>query len=312
ACQVECPTGALDVGEHVRIRENCSACGSCLDLRGEACLAARSLASGAGGASVNDIAQSGSLKEYRRFGMRKAWLAEFLRCPEDWASHNRLGPDQSEAMMMWLRDAELATGNRKSFTVTELGRRLLRRGSEDLVTWAVIWTNLARNSTIVKWYATAVRWGAVMTKAELVARIGETYPRSEKSRRNSMTALLGLLTQTPLGSQLGLGEPTLPDRRTRGTVYKKGWQTPDPTAVLYALYRYAEKTGRYELTVHELYEDADEGPYALFGISQDTLKAILRGLSLRNEGLVRVSIVRDLDNVFLDSTRKSVEVLLLV
>lgn len=127
-----------------------------------------------------------------------------------------------------------------------------------------------------------------------------------------MTALFGLLTKTPLGYELGLGEHTEPGKRTEDALYKKGWQEPDPVAILYALYRYAERTQRYELTVHELYEGVDEGPYTLFGVSQDILEGILKGLSSRGDGLVRVNIVRDLDNIYLDNTRNAIEVLDLV
>ena len=148
-----------------------------------------------------------------------------------------------------------------------------------------------------------------MTKAEWVAKIGETYPQSESTRKNAMTALFGLLTKTPLGNELGLGEETEPGKPTGGALYKKGWHEPEPVAILYSLYRYAEKTGRYELTVQELYEGAEEGPYTLFGVSQDKLKGILKGLSARSDGLIRANIVRDLDNIFLDHTRKAIEVL---
>lgn len=311
ACQAECPTGALDIHNHVRIGDSCVACGACLDLHGEACLTAKSLATSEGGPSMSSN-QKRKLHTYEHFGIRKEWLADFCAYPTGWVRRNNLGNRQFDAMVMWLKHAELITGSKKSFSITELGEKLARRGADDLVTWAVIWTNLVRNSTPVQWYVTAVPWGAIMTKAEWVAKIGEMYPQSESTRKNAMTALFGLLTKTPLGNGLGLGEETEPGKGTGGALYKKGWQEPEPVAILYALYRYAEKTGRYELTVHELYEGADEGPYALFGVSQDTLKGILKGLSSRGDGLIRVNIVRDLDNIFLDNTRKAVEVLDLV
>lgn len=311
ACQVECPTGALDTRGQVRVGDNCTACGSCLNLHGEACVAAKSLATSAGGISMNDI-QKQSLPSYQTFGMRKAWLAEFLRSPQDWVGRNGLGNRQFDAMVTWLKHAELVTGNKKSLLITELGEKLARRVADDLLTWAVIWTNLVRNSAPVRWYATAVPWGAIMTKPDLVAKIGEQYPHSERGRKNAVDALFELLTKTPLGNELGLGEETEPHKRAGGAVYKKGWNEPEPIAVLYALYRYAEKTGRYELTVHELYEGVEEGPYTLFGVRQDTLKGILQGLSARGDGFIRTNIVRDLDNIFLDHTRKPVEVLDLV
>lgn len=310
-CQVECPTGALDTRAQVRIGDNCIACGLCLDLHGEACLTAKSLAISEGGSSMNSN-QKKTLHTYQHFGMEKEWLADFFFFPKGWVSRNSLGNRQFDAMVMWLKHAELIMGSKKSPVITDLGKKLAQRGADDLVTWAVIWTNLVRNSAPVRWYATAVPWGATMTKAEWVAKIGETYPQSESTRKNAMTALFGLLTKTPLGNGLGLGEEIEPSKRIGGALYKKGWHEPEPVAVLYSLYRYAEKTGRYELTVKELYEGANEGPYTVFGVNQDTLKGILKGLSARGDGLIRANIVRDLDNIFLDHTRKAIEVLDLV
>ncbi|RJX19217.1 MAG: phosphoadenosine phosphosulfate reductase [Ammonifex sp.] len=311
ACQVECPTGALDTHGRVRIRDNCVACGLCLSLRGEACLTAKSLVTSEGGLKMSN-SENKTLHAYEHFGMRKEWLTDFFLSLKDWVSRNSLGSRQFDAMAMWLKHAELTTGNLKSVVITDIGKKLAQLGIDSVITWAVIWTNLVRNSTPVQWYVTAVPWGATMTKAEWVAKIGESYPQSESTRKNAMTALFGLLTKTPLGNELGLGVESAPGKRTGGALYKKGWQKPEPVAILYSLYRYAEKTGRYDLTVHELYEGADEGPYTLFGVSQDTLKGILKGLSARGDGLIRTSIVRDLDNIFLDNTRKTIEVLDLV
>ena len=107
---------------------------------------------------------------------------------------------------------------------------------------------------------------------------------------------------------MGLGE--VEEKGRKRQIIKKGWENPVPDAVLYSLYRYAEKTGRYELTVRELYhEGIEEGPYALFGVDKEKLKAILRGLASRGDGFIKVDLVRDLDNIFLDRNRRSLEVL---
>ncbi|NLI12634.1 MAG: phosphoadenosine phosphosulfate reductase, partial [Peptococcaceae bacterium] len=92
-------------------------------------------------------------------------------------------------------------------------------------------------------------------------------------------------------------------------LYKRGWAEPHPVAVLYSLYRYAERVGRYELTVGELYGQAPEGPYTLFGIDREKLKLILQGWSSRGTGWIKTDLVRDLDNIFLDRSRLACEVL---
>lgn len=312
ACEAECPVGALITCEQVHIGDECQACGRCLDLHGEPCLTAKSLAPSEGVSVVkSDGSQHVRLHEYRTFGMRKSWLNDFFYSLYNWGSQNNLGPDQFDAMLQWLKHAELVESgsNKRSLTITYLGKKLTLWGVNNMLTWAVVWTNLARNSTLIKWYLTAVPWGVTMTKAECVTKMGEYYSQGERMRKNATSALFGLLTKTPLGNELGLGVDVNPGKRMGSALYKKGWLTPDPLAVLYSLYRYAEKTSRYEFTVHELYEGADEGPYLLFGISQDTLVGILKGLSASCNGLIRVSIVRDLDNIFLDGNYKPIEVL---
>ena len=192
--------------------------------------------------------------------------------------------------------------------ITNLTKTLAKIGVDSFLTWAVIWTNLARNSTLVQWYVANVPWGSTMQKTELVALVGKTYKLSERSRQNAISALYQLLNETPLGSGLGIGEQIKPRKRDVG-LYKAGWEDINPIAILYSLYRYAEKTERYELTLSELYEGATEGPYALFGVPKKMLGGVLKGLSAQNSNFVRVDIVRDLDNVFLNNTLKAIEVL---
>jgi len=311
ACQVECPTGALQIHGEVRIGDGCLSCGMCLDMRGRACLAAESLKTSEGGVALQGRDKR-TLHSYQHFGMERDWLAEFFSSPGEWASRNTLGTCQFDAMLMWLRHAELIEGHRKSLMTTDLVNRLIERGVDDLTTWAVIWTNLARNSSPVSWYVTAIPWGTVISQDELVLRMGEYFPQSESTRRNAVKALHGLLTKTPLATGLGLAEQLSSEKATKGVFLKKGWKEPSPVSVLYSLYRYAEKTGRYELTVSQLYEKADEGPYVVFGTERETLAAILRGLSVTKADLIRTDIVRDLDNIFLDRNRKAIEVLDLV
>ena len=139
--------------------------------------------------------------------------------------------------------------------------------------------------------------------------MGETFSQSVRSRENAIKALINLFQESPLGTSMGLGE-IFGERGKKKQIYKKGWENPISEAILYSLYRYAEKTGRYELTLGELYQEGiGEGPYVLFGIDKEKLKAILRGLASRGDGFIKVDLVWDLDNIFLDKNKKSVEVL---
>ncbi|MDK2889133.1 MAG: phosphoadenosine phosphosulfate reductase, partial [Thermoanaerobacter sp.] len=296
-CVVECPTGALQVNGTVKIAEDrCIHCAACLTFVEKGCLAAKSLTISKGGAGLK------GLNRYQQFGMRKAWLDDYFRDPENWWHKNSLGNRQFEAMRVWLREAEIVADNK----ITLLGEKLREWGTDNPLTWAVIWTNLARNSTLVGWYLYHVPWGSSFAKDELINLLDESL--AHRSRKNAITALVGLLRDTPLGRELGLGEVQTKGRQT-AAITKRGWEQAPAVAVLYSLYRYGERTGRHGLTLSELLNGAPEGPHTLFGISREYLTGLLKGISSRWERWLSVELVKDLDNIYLDKSRSSVEVL---
>ncbi|WP_027356609.1 phosphoadenosine phosphosulfate reductase domain-containing protein [Desulfofundulus thermocisternus] len=296
SCEVECPTGALQINDTVKIAEDhCIHCAACLTFVEKGCLAAKSLAISRGGTGLK------GLNRYQTFGMRKAWLEEYFRDPEKWWYENSLGNRQFEAMRVWLREAEIVTGTR----ITLLGERLREWGTENPLTWAVIWTNLARNSILVDWYLHNVPWDSSYLKEELVELLDENL--AKRSRENAITTLVGLLRDTPLGGELGLGIVQTKGKLT--TITKRGWESVPALAVLYSLYRYAERVGRHGFSLSELLNGAPEGPHALFGLSRDRLAGMLRAISSRWERWLSVELVRDLDNIYLDQSRSSIEVL---
>ncbi|NLJ56151.1 MAG: hypothetical protein GX334_03755, partial [Firmicutes bacterium] len=310
ACQVECPVGALNINGMLKVGAACTAFGACLDLKGAPCLAAKSLMTTERGSNMPSK-QSKSLPSYQTFGLRKTWLLDFFRLQGEWISNNNLGSRQLDSMIMWLRHAELTTGGRKSFTTTKLCNQLGKYVDNTPLIWSVIWTNLAQNSALVEWYVNNVPWGTTMPKTGFIELLEKKYKLSQRSRTNAITALFQLLAETPLGNELGLGFELTPGKRNT-KLHKIGWQNPDPLSILYSLYRYAEKTDRYELTTRELYEGAVGGPYVLFGIERGVLKKVLQGLSIHCSNFIRAETVRDLDNIFLNNMCRAYEVLNLV
>ncbi|HED00227.1 MAG TPA: phosphoadenosine phosphosulfate reductase [Proteobacteria bacterium] len=297
ACEVECPTGALSVnGQGVAIdQERCSHCFRCLSFDEKGCLAAKSLWVTKGEKSVRGI------NRYQHFGMRRKWLEEFFAAPHEWWENNSLGNRQFEAMKVWLKECGIIQNKR----LTPLGERLKALGVESLLTWQVIWANLAMRSELVGWYLENVAWGEGCTKRELVDLIPDTL--SKATRENAIKALVGILRDTPLG-EMGLGLVVRRDSRTVA-VEKKGLEKVDQLAVLYSLYAYAEGNERYGLTLEELYHEPRLGPYRLYGLQRDVLRQILRGLSSSLPQLISVEMVMDLDNIHLRQNRSSQDVL---
>ena len=139
---------------------------------------------------------------------------------------------------------------------------------------------------------------------------------TKSTRDNAVTALLETFRHSPIGSVLKQGIPI-----AKGTSYmfsKQGWNTPDAVAILYALYMWAEATGRYDFTLSQL--EAARGksdvvgvdPVSIFGINPNKFKDILQDISIAYPEYIRTTFVADLDNVKLFSKYKSLDVLDLV
>jgi phosphoadenosine phosphosulfate reductase len=286
-CEVECPTGTLHIDGVVKIAEqSCVHCGNCLAFLPKGCWAAKSLSVSEGGTPMK-------LRTYQHFGMRKQWLDDFLAEPESWWRTNSLGPRQFDAMKMWLIDSELSRAN----GISELGKTLRRLGGDAPLSWFVIWCNLVRNSSLINWYVTQVPWHRSYSRAELVDLLPQQFAKS--TRENGIKALISLLRDTPLGSELGLGQVE-GDRGGTRAVIKEGARQVPPLAILYSLYRYAESLERHDLSLSELSANAPEGPITVFGMRTEELQRHLRGLSSRYPEWIKVELVRDLDSIFLE------------
>jgi len=300
-CMTECPTSALDVNiEHIFVDETkCKNCGKCIEIE-KGCLLARSLQISGGKAMLVKIS-----KNYQTFGLRKDWLDFYFNMRDDLWVSDKLGNRQFESLRVWLRDAGIMKDNK----ITPLAERLSKLGSNNSLTWAIIWSELAYNSPLIKWYVIYVNWGGRYTKKELIEMIGDGY--SISTRDNAITSLIELFRHSPLGDKLGLGVLELKGRQV-SNISKLGWKDPERIAILYSLYKYAEAEDRkYNLTLSELVDDDEKkglNPIRLFGIDKSELKRIIQGLSIDYPDFVRVEFIKDLDNIFLNEDMKSLSV----
>lgn len=306
ACEVECPTGALKTSDGFRIDANkCNHCYNCLTSIDRGCLMAKSLAVDKGGTAVNNKMKG--MDRYATFGLRQEWLVSFFAKQDEFWLSGELGNKQYKAMNAWLKEASLTENNK----VCVLGKKMIRTGLDQHLTWAAIWTNLAYHSTIVRWYVTKVPVGDVNTKNDLIMQIGEEYSR--KTRKNAIDALVGLFRYTPLGSDLGFGVLEMAGNNVIKSIEKAGWPEPDALAVIYALYRYAEKMdGHYRFTMSELENRHEEtegiDPMTLFGTNRHQIERILRGLAETYPELIKVDFMRDLDSIYLNRDKRSEDV----
>ena len=317
ACEVQCPVNAFSITENgkIYIREDrCIHCCNCIEFtNGKGCLAAKSL-SVTGGENGMDLK---GMNRYQHFGLRRPWLEHFFEHKESCFTMGSLGTRQYDSLRVWLKEAGLltATGKgAKSGVPTPLFNKVQPLGAGNPLTWAVIWTNLAYNSIISKWYMLNAPAGEIYEKNDLIFLLGDDYSKS--TRDNAVTALLETFRHSPIGTVLKQGIPV-----PSGNSYKfskQGWNTPDAVAILYALYMWAEATGRYTFTLGQMAAARGNGeakgvdPVSIFGIDPDRFKDILQDISLQFDKYIRTTFVADLDNVQLFSEYKSLDILDLI
>ena len=305
ACTVQCPTGAFSIQSDGRIviRERfCTHCGNCLMFNERSCLVAENLRVPEGG-----FMNMKGIDPYHHFGLRQAWLAHFMEQKEACFSQGVLGTVQYSALKIWLKEANMLDvvkeGNATNLVVTELGEKLIKMGPYNPFVWAIIWSNLAYNSTICHWYCLNTEIGAAYEKGDLVVMLGDQL--SKANRENAVTALTDTLRQTPIGSALQQGMP-LELSKNSYSFLRSGWGYPHAVALLYALYLYAEKTGRKSFTFTELlnaHSNPDAvgmSPADIFGIEAKTFREHLQGLAVNFPKYIRVSFIANLDNIILE------------
>lgn len=305
ACVVQCPTGAFTIQPNgsILIRQSmCCHCYNCLTFTDKSCLLAKSLSTTNGG--INGMNMTG-LNPYQHFGLRQAWLDHFMSEGGDCFGLGVLGNRQYDSLKVWLKESEILKSEKdKTLTITPLGEKLISFGPYRPITWAVIWANLAYNSKICRWYCLNAEIGATYEKGDLVVMLGESGSKS--NRENAVMALSEVLRQSPVGTVLKQGIPIELSKNSY-SYFRAGWDYPHAVALLYALYLYAEHTGRRSFTFTELAnahsnpEAAGISPSDIFGIEIKSFRELIQGLALNFPKYIRVSFVANLDNIILEN-----------
>jgi phosphoadenosine phosphosulfate reductase len=315
ACEVQCPVDAFiitDMGNILIREENCTHCGNCLEFEAKSCIVANSLKTGRGTIMILK-----GMDRYKTFGFRREWLELFFECGIECFSTTQLGNRQYDALRVWLREAGLlAAPNKgeKSGTTTQLYDILKTFRAGNPLVWAFIWTNLAYTSVITRWFMLSSRVGETYNSGELVFMLGDDY--SPSTRQNAVSSLLETLRHSPVGAVLKQGIP-IPDGKSHKYL-KQGWDSPEAVAILYAMYKYAEETGRYTTTITAL--EAARGnpeakgvdPVSIFGLNPANFKQILQDVAIAFPNYLRVVFQQDLDNIVLVPEKTSLDIVKII
>ena len=120
-----------------------------------------------------------------------------------------------------------------------------------------------------------------------------------------------------LGNEIGMGKCEYEikgGKRYWNNVVRASWDNPDPTVILYGLYKFAEACdGYYQFTLSRLldYDVESDGvsPAQIFGLDRKAMEQILTGLNINHPDFITAQFNLDLDTITLNSDKTSADVL---
>lgn len=311
-CEVECPTGALEVTPVVKIDENkCIHCKKCLDFKDNGCITANSVKKAQGLKMEYQKKTKTTINRYNNFGFRHKWLTYYMGHVDTFFDNNDHGlnvTNQLPPFINWLRDAGVINPSGKD--ITEQGKLLSQVFVEKpLIVWEILWINLNHNSEICAWYSANTEYERTYTKAELERILEETLPQYSSSvRKNAFGALQNTFVTSPLGGELQVGKVLKVNNKP--VFVRKHYNDLSLVATAYSLFRYAEDMGRYSLTVSEFYNiEQKKGVVRQFGIERNAFEQNLRSIEQDSNHVLRSELKMGLDNIILREDLKSEDIL---
>ena len=307
-CEAECPTGALTVRDKVEINRNmCVHCHKCLEVSSRGCLIAHRKQINEGGmlAKSTNMRTSG-IDRYSTFGLRDEWVDVFFDRGEDWfGSYPNLGTKMIPAAINWLREAELIDEKeKKTSSKFEIVKGLYDRNR--LAAWQVIWVGLSYNSAIVNSFVKSIKLEVQYTRDDIVAIMREDFPSlNDNTIKNPTNALITMLRYSPLGSlsnedgdaqNIYVAELQMSGNSTKG-IRRISPGYVSMHALAYLLYKEAESSNCYDITVSDLLLPGQVNPYTVLGMTADNLIPALKALT--QMGILTADLNGGLENVHL-------------
>jgi len=315
-CEVECPTGALKVSPYVSVdTSKCVHCLKCIDFDGKGCMSASSVNISTGDNKTKMRSTKSGINRYNDgMGLREAWLKKYFSTNKTFFNDDSHGLNpryQIPPFVNWIREACIL--NHEDKTISEVGKLLCEHyENEPNAIWEIIFINLTENSEVTKWYFTEVDFNRNYTKQELEIMIQNSYPDlKDRTLKNPLNSLLNTFKESRLGEQVPVGVPTKISGKPG--IIRKPHNDLSLVATAYSLYRYAEKNGRYSLTLSEFYNpDQKEGIVRQFGIGRKAFEQKLRSLEANGNHVLRSELKMGLDNIILREDLKSDDILRLL
>ena len=314
-CEVECPTGALTIVPRVNIDEKkCIHCHKCLDFIDMGCEVANSLKKTTTIIKDSEMANTKTpVNSYNTFGLRQIWLSSYFGSYTTFFDGVADGvvPTAKQLPMFkrWLKDAEIISDSKAK--TSSIGELLAKEYSNnEIPVWEIIWINLCNNMELTDWFVNSLDVSRRYSKTDIDLLFADTFPTLTKdTRTNAMKAFLNTLKESPFGGNIPVGVVELKGNNVIG-ISRHSHNNLSLAATAYSMYRYAERTGRWSLTVSEFYNDGQrEGIYRQFGIDREVLERKLRSLQEESNHVLSVELAMGLDNIVLRQDLNSLDIL---
>lgn len=305
-CMANCKYGNLHFDEKgkLTISDKCIKCGKCLDID-TGCYVYKSLWLSKGLGNMN---KKKSIDCYAAHGPKIEWFQEYVKLGNNFKTENSLGNNQVPAFNRFLRDSGVIIGD----TETKLGVMLRDSNLEDNNIWAIMLANLAYTPE-VGWYISQFGFNEMIAQSSIVNTLSTTEGVSASALK-SIPAALKRIAALPL-KNVGFGFTEKSSKEDGGTKFiRTPWLTPSPEVILYSLYKFAEACdGYYQFAMSRLYDSNVESdgvsPVRIFGIDEEDMKKILKGLSINHPDFISVTFTLDLDNINLREDKTAHDVL---
>ena len=224
-----------------------------------------------------------AVDQHKTFGLRSEWLNMFLQDHEDESFFvNSMGNRQLESFAVWMKQADIARikiskKGKGDLTITKKPLFEIIKRYDPLLTdngtWWIILFNLARpihGAEIVNWFVTSFLLEKFYADDITRALVKDFPSLSRRTLRNAQNALMGLLNNTPIGSNLGLasknGEHFIRRSLRAGEI---------PLSIFaYCIVKASEDLDRRFFSIIEL-EDGNGFPRRFFSLSRKENEVII-------------------------------------
>ena len=307
-CEANCPNGFIHMDNGaVRIDDRCVKCKKCHDVF-YGCLVANSMRLPKGEKKM------GSVDRYGNMGIEYSWVIEYFKKKDEfWYSTHNLGKNMVKNLKAFLNDSEITVKGKFS----KFGETIDRIGIETQSAWGLMVSNLAYTSEF-NWWIKNITFSYTYTPDEINSMLDDTM--SQNSRSHIVSAFKNIfISNRILGNEIGMGRCEYEikgGKRYWNNVVRVNWENPDPTVILYGLYKFAEACGGYyQFTLTRLLdfdvESDGVSPAQIFGLDRKVMEQLLTGLNINHPDFITAQFNLDLDTITLNSDRTSADVLAL-